>query len=150
MGSGAAAGVWVVGRCGLFYFFLRSPMVIYTFHYCIELYCIVSIRQNFFFSKRGVVVTTGTPFVLRRGHNFNPPCTRETCGSVQWAVAKGSSRTPFEDFERLPRRPPCFEQLGAIGGGASSGAVLRGRLGRGLVIIRGVFPGKGFRGKFRI
>ena len=44
----------------------------------------------------------------------------------------------------------ALSKLGAIGGGASSGAVLRGRSGRGLVIIRGEFPGKGFRGKFRI
>ena len=44
----------------------------------------------------------------------------------------------------------ALSKQGAVGGGASSGAVLRGRLGRGLVIIRGEFPGKGFRGKFRI
>ena len=50
----------------------------------------------------------------------------------------------------IPKGQRALSKLGAIGGGASSGAVLRGRSGRGLVIIRGEFPGKGFRGKFRI
>ena len=64
--------------------------------------------------------------------------------TVLYRVLHSTGKCEYSEGQR------ALSKLDAIGGGASSGAVLWGRLGRGLVIIRGEFPGKGFRGKFRI